>query len=101
MRTTVVLMTLMFTSAAARAEIAPVNRELASKVLDIAAKAKSQHPTSPADAMSRFVADFNGEFGDISPVDNRLIERPDLAVTFLTPIQLLRSSVALPLTHTP
>ena len=58
MRTAAVLIGLMLVAVETRAEVAPVTGELAAKVLEIATKAKGQHPTSPTDAMHRFIADF-------------------------------------------
>ena len=75
----------------ARAELTSITPELIQKVWSMADSAKRAHPTSPNDAGASFIAEFNGEFGDITPVDLHIVSTPQLAIVMTTPLSQLRA----------
>jgi hypothetical protein len=77
----------------ASAQVTQVSPDFAAKARAFAEQAKRQYQTSPTEAANRFIADFNGEFGDIIPIDNKVVDRPDLLITFATPIVLIRQTL--------
>jgi hypothetical protein len=77
----------------AGAELTVLTPALVQKALSFAADAKQKHPTSPSDAVYRFVADFNGEFGDILPVSLRVIDTAALTVAISTPLSRVQSTL--------
>lgn len=81
----------------ARAELTIITPDLAGKARTMADAAKSAHPTSPSDAASAFIASFNGEFGDIAPVDLRVVDTPQLRVQMLTPLMMVRNMLTVAL----
>jgi hypothetical protein len=66
---------------------------LAQKALDLAVEANQKHPASPADAANRFLADFNGEFGDIVPVSLHVVDTQALTVFIWTPLVLMQQKL--------
>jgi len=73
------------------AALTTLSPELIQKVRAMAETTRTAHPASPTDAGSTFLATFNGEFGDITPVDLRVVETPELRVHIVTPIMMLRN----------